>query len=119
MTRRLTLDPSQADVHVLNLKQLNLQNLSDYLSKNPKWDSVLAIKPTGWELQKSGGGLHGIKSKTRGKVTLYGLPYSEHSSYKELERFVKFLQPRKVHSTVGGYKDRKAHDHIFNNWLKK
>lgn len=54
---------------------------------------VLAIRPSGWERQKS-------KPNFANKISILGVQYSEHSSYNELERFVRFLRPKNVISTV-------------------
>lgn len=54
---------------------------------------VLAIRPSGWEKQRS-------KPNFANKISILGVQYSEHSSYSELERFVRFLQPKEVISTV-------------------
>lgn len=51
------------------------------------------IRPSGWEKRKS-------KPNFNNQINIVGVQYSEHSSYSELERFVRFLQPKKVISTV-------------------
>lgn len=57
------------------------------------FSKILAIRPSGWEKQRS-------KPNFANKISILGVQYSEHSSYNELERFVRFLQPNEVISTV-------------------
>lgn len=54
---------------------------------------VLGIRPSGWEKKSA-------KVNSKSVINVVGVQYSEHSSYNELERFVRFLQPKTVISTV-------------------
>lgn len=45
------------------------------------------------------------------------MQYSEHSSYSELERFVRFIQPEKVVSTVPISSSNPNTKSVPNNWL--
>lgn len=54
---------------------------------------VCAIRPSGWEKSKN-------KPNFANRISILGVQYSEHSSYNELERFVRFLRPKQVISTV-------------------
>lgn len=53
---------------------------------------LVGIRPSGWEKNS--------KPSYGKRISVIGVEYSEHSSYKELERFVRFLKPKKVISTV-------------------
>ena len=49
-----------------------------------------------------------------------GVPYSEHSSFSELKRFVQFIRPTKVIPTVFGGTGQRISDMkaIFKEWLR-
>lgn len=53
---------------------------------------LVGIRPSGWEKNS--------KPSYGKRISVIGVEYSEHSSYKELERFVRFLKPKNVISTV-------------------
>lgn len=63
--------------------------------------------------------LDNIKPTVRGAVTLYGIPYSEHSSFDELKWFVSTLKPFKIIPTVNiGSKDsRDQMQKHLKEWL--
>ena len=47
-----------------------------------------------------------------------GIPYSEHSSYLEMKRFVQWLKPQKIIPTVdvGTLKSRRTMEKYFQEW---
>ncbi|NXP36102.1 DCR1A protein, partial [Leiothrix lutea] len=96
------------------------QGLQDHLNKfSENFDQILAFKPTGWTYSDSCHSLEDIKPQTRGKITIYGIPYSEHSSYLEMKRFVQWLKPQKIIPTVnvGDWRDRSLMEMHFRDWM--
>ncbi|NWR46676.1 DCR1A protein, partial [Regulus satrapa] len=96
------------------------QGLQDHLNKfSENFDQILAFKPTGWTYSDSCLSLEDIKPQTRGKITIYGIPYSEHSSYLEIKRFVQWLKPQKIIPTVnvGDWRDRSLMEMHFRDWM--
>ncbi|XP_050068790.1 DNA cross-link repair 1A protein-like [Anopheles maculipalpis] len=89
----LVADPVQANIHVLAMKKLSYDELNEYMNQFPdRYDTVIAIRPSGWEKNS--------KPQYRGRINIVGIEYSEHSSFDELKRFVQFIRPREVISTV-------------------
>ncbi|XP_073684168.1 DNA cross-link repair 1A protein [Garra rufa] len=116
--RRITTDWQAAQVHVLPMMQLNFKNLQTHLNKfSRKYDQLVAFKPTGWTFNQSVR-VEDIQPQTQGNISIYGIPYSEHSSFLELKRFVQWLQPKKIIPTVnvGSWRSRKAMEGFFHEW---
>ncbi|KAM0838153.1 hypothetical protein ACQ4PT_061158 [Festuca glaucescens] len=113
---------NQSSLHVLPLASVQHENLKKYLeTHNQRFLAVLAFRPTGWTFSEAAGKeLDLIKPSTKGSVTIYGVPYSEHSSFTELGDFVKFVRPQKVIPTVnvGNVANRDKMQVYFREWLK-
>ncbi|XP_078154830.1 DNA repair metallo-beta-lactamase family protein isoform X1 [Carex rostrata] len=121
LSGRFSNSRHSSPLHVLPLSFLSLENLNKYLQTlNQRFNAVLAFRPTGWTFSEATGSkLDMIKPTSRGSVTIFGVPYSEHSSFNELRDFVKFLRPEKIIPTVNvsssGSRDKMQA--LFNNWL--
>ncbi|XP_063541286.1 uncharacterized protein LOC134750116 [Cydia strobilella] len=96
-----TSPPHSCQLHAVPMRDLSHEKLKSYLeSLNGAFTEVVAFKPSGWENGKN-------TTVEKDMVTIHGIPYSEHSSFSELIRFVKFLKPKQVVPTVdisGGVK---------------
>lgn len=115
---RLVTKPHEAQVHVLAMKELNNQDLKNHLdSLQGIYSNIIAFRPSGWELQDSGSSLN-FTQRSNDNVTIYGVPYSEHSSYSELREFVQFLQPEHIVPTVNVGKHAILQRH-FSSWLSQ
>jgi DNA cross-link repair 1A protein len=97
--------------------------LDAYLLKFPQYDRLIAIKPSGWThtdapgvCQLSKGVIISKKSKN---ITIYGLEYSEHSSFDELKNCIQTLRPEKIIPTVNVAKkeSRDLMQSYFNEWM--
>ncbi|XP_020593099.1 DNA cross-link repair protein SNM1 [Phalaenopsis equestris] len=109
-------------LHVLPISCLRHENLKDYLKTcKQQFKTVLAFRPTGWTYsERTASHLDLIIPAMKGDVTIYGVPYSEHSSFTELREFVKFLKPEKIIPTVnvGNYANRAKMQSYFKEWLE-
>ncbi|KAJ7984654.1 hypothetical protein DPEC_G00357000 [Dallia pectoralis] len=109
-----------AQVHVLPMMQLNFKNLQVHLTRfSGQYDKLVAFKPTGWTFSQGVEAVEDISPKVHGNISIYGIPYSEHSSYLELRRFVQWIQPLKIIPTVnvGSWASRKVMERCFSEWL--
>jgi len=124
LCKRLVTDPLKGRVHVVNISDVKAGNLAKYMaSLNGSFTHILALHPTGWEYDKrtAAGGLDSIRPKTFGKISIYGIPYSEHSGFDEMKRFVTHFRPKKIIPTVnvGSAKQRQHMNQVFNTWLAR
>jgi DNA cross-link repair 1A protein len=122
LTDRLCDDSSRSLLHVLPISHLNSAKLKSYMqSFCPRYTAVLGFRPTGWTYtEKLGSNLEQLKPQCSGAVTVYGVPYSEHSSFSELQEFVQFLRPQRIIATVniGTAAQREGMQSHFNQWLR-
>ncbi|KAI9307553.1 DNA repair metallo-beta-lactamase-domain-containing protein [Cunninghamella echinulata] len=135
----LTDNQTEAHVHVIPLNDIKAENMNAYLkSFTPRFNSLIAFKPTGWTFQSSKaqetnmeiGSLHQVTkppldrtlnlkpSHSSPSIKIYGIPYSEHSSFRELASFIGSLNIRHIIPTVNYEKeDVKYHMYQYlNRW---
>ncbi|EEP76481.1 conserved hypothetical protein [Uncinocarpus reesii 1704] len=120
----LTSDPLEAQVHMHSLMEIRSDTLSEYLASfKPHFTHVVGFRPTGWNYRPPTGRmvdnpavstvLQSESWKTRFTVkdlvpqrgsnkdsSCFGVPYSEHSSFRELTMFCCALRIAKVIPTV-------------------
>lgn len=110
--KRIVDDPKDADIHVLSMNKLSYDELVLYMDQFPdRYDNLLAIRPSGWEKNS--------RPQYRGRINIVGIEYSEHSSYDELKRFVSFLRPLEVISTVPyGNSNQNRTPQVPPSWYK-
>ncbi|KAL5021367.1 hypothetical protein ScPMuIL_000522 [Solemya velum] len=120
---RISLQYDQSRLHILPMGKLNPKNLEEHLSKHKaRYNNLLAFEPTGWTFSNKKVCLDQIRPKySQYGIKIYGVPYSEHSSYLEMKRFVQFLQPKQILPTVnnGNPQNRKKMENIFKEWLQE
>ncbi|WVO21673.1 uncharacterized protein IAS62_002984 [Cryptococcus decagattii] len=139
----LTSDPIEAQVHLLPLGSIHLDRLQSYLTLlYPHFDRVLGFRPTGWSYSSPAGtdmlpdvntvirrdqarrfgegDLKTMRGSSR-NFMMYGVPYSEHSSFFELTCFALSLPGAdlKMIATVnvGNEKNRAKMKKWFEKWL--
>lgn len=130
LTERLTSNPLDAQVHMQMLMEIRAETLQEYLNGyKPHFSRIVGFRPSGWNFRptstKTVGAntppstipteqiLHGKGWRTRfgykdfvaqrgstGEAMCFGVPYSEHSSFRELAMFIMSLRIEKVIPTV-------------------
>ncbi|KAL4932887.1 uncharacterized protein BDV17DRAFT_279235 [Aspergillus undulatus] len=138
----LTDDPLEAQVHMQTLFDIRAETLCDYLdSMKPHFTRVVGFRPTGWTYRPPAGRtlenppvstvLHSPHWQTpfsvrdltpqRGSTresACFGVPYSEHSSFRELTMFCCALRIGRIIPTVnvGSQKSRERMKGWFEKW---
>lgn len=108
----LTPDPTEASVHCCGMGDLKEDFLTEYLSaqscKGPDYTRLVAFRPTGWTFSSSKTGTDETTDQVvlrpkrlNHKVWVYPVPYSEHSSFRELQGFIQSIHISKIIPTVG------------------
>ncbi|KAJ3492802.1 hypothetical protein NLG97_g5137 [Lecanicillium saksenae] len=149
LTALLTSNPIEAQVHMQMLMEIRAETLQEYLnSYKPHFSRIVGFRPSGWNFRpansKSVGAntapstipthqlLHSKGWRTRfdaadfvpqrgstKEAMCFGVPYSEHSSFRELALFLMSLRIEKVIPTVnvGSDQSRKRMKAWIDRWL--
>ncbi|KAL7950716.1 DNA repair metallo-beta-lactamase domain-containing protein [Trichoderma barbatum] len=149
LTSLLTPDPIEAQVHMQMLMEIRAETLQEYLdSYRPHFSRIVGFRPSGWNFRPGNGKavgantppssistqqiLHGKGWRTRfgakdlvaqrgstKEAMCFGVPYSEHSSFRELAMFVMSLRIDKVIPTVnvGSEQSRKRMKGWIDRWM--
>jgi DNA cross-link repair 1A protein len=143
LTSRLTTDPHEAQIHMQSLMEIRAETLQDYLNDlKPHFSRIVGFRPSGWNYRPPNSRL--VDSPTvaavltgenwRSKYTMadlqpqrgstreaacFGVPYSEHSSFRELTMFCCALRIEKVVPTVnvGSAASRAKMKMWIDRWL--
>ncbi|XP_045438081.1 DNA cross-link repair 1A protein isoform X2 [Pipistrellus kuhlii] len=115
----ITTEMCNALVHLLPMMQINFKGLQSHLKKfDGRYEQILAFRPTGWTHSNKLTRITDVVPQTKGNISIYGIPYSEHSSYLEMKRFVQWLKPQKIIPTVnvGTWQSRHMMEEHFKEW---
>lgn len=124
LDERMTNDPRAAQVHMTPLFEIRAETLDDYLKDHyPHFTRAVGFRPSGWNYRPPNSRftespavqtvLHSDNWKStynmrdlvpqRGstsRTSCFGVPYSEHSSFRELTMFCCALRIEKIIPTV-------------------
>lgn len=148
LTALMTSNPAEAQVHMQMLSEIRAETLADYLATyRAHFGRIIGFRPSGWNYRPAGTAananaspssiatttlLHGgswrpqYASKdlvpqrgSTNEAMCFGVPYSEHSSFRELAMFLMSLHIEKVVPTVnvGSEVGRKRMKGWTDRWL--
>ena len=120
--------PSDARVHVVPMNHINHDQLLKLKGKDNV--NVLAFRPTGWTFSSNTTNVTASSAKytikslkpvyLEGNIAVIPLPYSEHSSYSELETFCTTLRIKQIIPTVNlDPKSRQEMSVLFASWKQR
>lgn len=124
LTSRLTDDPREAQIHMQSLMEIRAETLQEYLNGfKPHFSRIVGFRPSGWNYRAPNSrSVESASVRTvltsenwRSRYTMaqlvpqrgstreaacFGVPYSEHSSFRELTMFCCALRIERVVPTV-------------------
>ncbi|KAF2481112.1 DNA repair metallo-beta-lactamase-domain-containing protein [Neohortaea acidophila] len=139
----MTSDPRAAQVHMTPLFEIRADTLDDYLKDYfPHFTRAVGFRPSGWNYRpptsrftdsptvqtvlhsenwKSGFSMRDLVPQrgSTSRASCFGVPYSEHSSFRELTMFCCALRIEKIIPTVnvGSKKGRERMKWWCERWL--
>ena len=142
LNARLTSNPHEAQVHMTPLFEIRAETLDDYLKDyRETFSRAVGFRPSGWNYRPPNSRfvespavqtvLHSANWKSNysmrdlqpqrgstGRSSCFGVPYSEHSSFRELTMFCCALRIEKVIPTVnvGSAKSRERMKGWCDRW---
>lgn len=98
----LTTDDLETNLHAVPLWMISEKHMSNALKHyRGRYKNVVGFQPTGWAHAKLKSKSKGISRKRKkGTIIIYSVPYSEHSSFEEMKKFVAWLMPRAIIPSV-------------------
>ncbi|GAN04923.1 DRMBL-domain-containing protein [Mucor ambiguus] len=135
----LTNNPSEAQVHVVPLRDIRADIMSNYLKEHQAhFTSLIGFKPTGWTFKSTSSQTSDMKLAplseiiippadrtvqiepyyNRNDIKLYGVPYSEHSSFRELASFIASMSISHIIPTVN-VSQMQAMSVYFDRWQEE
>ncbi|KAG7386309.1 hypothetical protein PHYPSEUDO_000437 [Phytophthora pseudosyringae] len=110
----ITTESAVTNLHVVRMQDLQMDNLTVLLAKHRlRFRRIVAFRPTGWTFSgKNPRSISTCCTDPSGKIHVYGIPYSEHSSFAELCEFVQVVNPHSIIPTVNCGSKRKATNQI-------
>lgn len=143
LTSRMTTDPHEAQIHMQSLMEIRAETLQDYLNGlKPHFSRIVGFRPSGWNYRPPNSRLVDSPSVAavltgenwRSRYTMadlspqrgstreaacFGVPYSEHSSFRELTMFCCALRIEKIVPTVnvGSAASRAKMKMWIDRWL--
>ncbi|KAI7295268.1 DRMBL-domain-containing protein, partial [Hortaea werneckii] len=124
LNERMTTDPKAAQVHMTPLFEIRADTLDDYLKDYfPHFTRAVGFRPSGWNYKpptsrflespsvqtvlngdnwRSNYGMKDLVPQrgSTSRASCFGVPYSEHSSFRELTMFCCALRIEKIIPTV-------------------
>jgi DNA cross-link repair 1A protein len=114
----LTTRKEDTNLWVVPLGHINMKKMPEYLNSKQRYDRIIGYRPTGWSMKASpSGGI--ISSRSSGNLSIYGVPYSEHSAFNELLDCLQCLRPQKIIPTVNASKSREQVDLLLTALRQK
>lgn len=143
LSSRMTTDPREAQIHMQMLMEIRAETLQDYLNGyKPHFTRVVGFRPSGWNYRPPNSRfvesplistvLNSDNWRSRyhmselvpqrgstKEASCFGVPYSEHSSFRELTMFCCALNIEKIIPTVnvGSAPGRAKMKSWIDRWL--
>jgi len=116
-----SIDKEECQVWISPLGSLGHDALKHFLdSTKGKFAAVVAFRPTGWAwspkaMARGSAGCR-VWAENDGQTRVYSVPYSEHSSYLELQALGEALRPKKLIPTVNS-ETREGKERMMSHFL--
>lgn len=116
-----SIDKEECQVWMTALGSLGHDALKHFLdSTKGKYAAVVAFRPTGWawapRAMAHGSAGCRVWAENDGQTRVYSVPYSEHSSYMELQALAQALRPKRLIPTVNS-ETREGKERMMSHFL--
>jgi DNA cross-link repair 1A protein len=133
LNERLCDNGWECNVHIVSMREVQSQELAlQWQILRKKFTHLLAFQPTGWNFRAKKGDVPKDElgrplftmddlencRKMTGNIHIFRVPYSEHSSFSELEYFCRNVKSHRIIPTVntGSVASRERMNFWLNKW---